>query len=117
MKIEDKVGFGHGDIITQASVLRPHRGGRYISAFFVIKRGATSLSDFFISGAGALRTKEGLSDQYIHVIAEDFKASSAEMPLGAVWEDVPIPDGQSIGKQLDALRLAGVPLRYEVTES
>lgn len=117
MKIEDGAGFGHGDIITQASVLRPHRGGTYLSAIFVIKRSTTGLSDFFVSGAGALRAKEGLSDKSVRVIAEDFKSSSAEMPLGALWEDVPLPDSQSIEKQLAALRLAGIPIRYEVTES
>ena len=114
---EDGVDFRHGDIITQASVLRPHRGGRYISSFFVIERGGAGGFDFFISGAGALRIKRGLSDQEVGVIAGAFKASSAKMPLGSVWDDVPIPDSQSIGKQLDALSLAGIPIRYEVTES
>ena len=75
-----------------------HRApNRYISSFFVMKRGGTGRSDFFISGAGALRIKRGLSDQEVGVIAGAFKASSAEMPLGAVWDDVPIPDSQSIG--------------------
>ena len=78
-KVEDGVDFGHGDRLTQASILRPHRGGPYISAIFVIKRGVTGLSDFFVSGAGALRAKEGISDQEVKVIAEDFKATSTKI--------------------------------------
>ena len=112
--IEDVLGFNHGDTITQAFVLRPHRGGGYIAAFFVIKRGA-GLFDFYISGAGALREKNGLSDQAVRVMVEDFKSSSAEMPAGAIWDAVEV-EGSPMGDQLEALIAAGVPLRYEVAE-
>lgn len=113
--IEDVLGFNHGDTITQAFVLRPHRGGRYIAAFFVIKRSAPDLFDFYISGAGALREKNGLSDREVRVMVEDFKSSSSEMPAGAIWDDVEVK-GFPMGDQLEALIEAGVPLRYEVSE-
>ncbi len=113
-KIEDVLGFSHGDTITQAFVLRPNPGGRYIAAFFVIKRGA-SLFDFYISGAGALREKNSLSDQEVRVMVEDFKSSSSEMPAGAIWDAVEVK-GFPMGDQLEALIAAGIPLRYEVSE-
>ncbi len=113
-KIEDVLGFGHGDTITEACVLRPTPGGRYIAAFFVIKRGA-DLFDFYISGAGALREKNGLSDQAMRVMVDDFKSSSADMPAGAIWDAIEV-EGSPMGDQLEALIAAGVPLRYEVSE-
>ena len=113
--VEDGLGFGHDDKVVQASVLRPYRGGRYIAAIFVLKR-STGLFDLFISGAGPLHEKTGLSDSQASFLMEEFKGSSLEMPEGAIWEDVELLSNASMDKHLEALIAAGIPLRYEVSE-
>jgi len=116
-RVEDDFSFSHGDSITQASVLRPYRGGCYISAFFIVKRRATGLSDFFVTGIGPLRSKKGIPEQLVKVIVADFRSSILEMPENAVWDDVQLPEGGPISEQLEALKAADLPLRYEVSET
>jgi hypothetical protein len=110
----DQISFFDGDRIGECRVLRRTDGDRRcILSMFTIRRGTGRL-DAFISGAGGVKAKLGVTEEFLKGFFDDMRVAAAEndrlIGLRTSWESVDLTPCSTMAADVEAIKKAGVPM-------
>ena len=110
----DQISFSEGDRIGECNLIRRADGERRcVVAFFTIQRGEGTL-DAFVSGAGGVKEKLGVSEEFVRAFMDDMRAAAADSmnraPYPTTWERVDLSGCRTIVEDVATLKKAGLPM-------